>query len=137
MMMMKSVFWWRKPGYLQETTDLPVYEETSCYVLNLPIYLPIFPDILAFMYICTFCLPVLFTWVPYDVQYGTRSIWPILLYTFQGDATLTIGPYGSAGMCNVVCILSSRGCDHNKMCWTQQTIIVTFIDSHAMQCESM
>ena len=22
MMMMKSVFWWRKPGYLEEATDL-------------------------------------------------------------------------------------------------------------------
>ena len=32
--------------------------------------------------------------VPCNVQYGTRSIWLILLYTFKGDATLTMGPYG-------------------------------------------
>ena len=33
------------------------------------------------------------------VPYGTRSIRPILLYRFRGDAMLSMGPYGSAGTC--------------------------------------
>ena len=37
--------------------------------------------------------------VQYDVKYGTRWVQLILLYTFKGDATLTLGPYESAGTC--------------------------------------
>ena len=31
--------------------------------------------------------------------WNTHSIRPILLYRFRGDATLTMGPYRTTGMC--------------------------------------
>ena len=62
-------------------------------------YLPPGFIVIVYILLCAFLSVSAIHGGPYNVQYGTCSIWSILFYKFWGDATLTLGPYESTGTC--------------------------------------
>ena len=54
MMMMKSVLWWRKPEYPEETTDLRQVTEETFHTYGIKTWLVLYMSVYIFVCMCVY-----------------------------------------------------------------------------------